>query len=487
MKREHWMPSKYQHLCSDHFTPSCFEWRWGVRYLKADAVPTVFTFLDSELQNIKDGTKTKPDTQNTKLINEKDISHVLIGPQPETVHTTSETSPPGSVALTIDPGLPSAPVYIQAKPPWLSDSDATRISSSIAGSVNLVPVMQIVEPLQDSSLFLATEPDSVAAAETARITDEPISDAAAEKQACFPVMLFHSTVVPGVAEAQDTIPAAVSFPCERNNIVERTGCTASLIPANLPVLTAVFKQGDVSEPGALVIENVSIEPFVDTDPAAVVSVPASPTQMVAYFETVPTATMVSSYHTASLTPSTMPPETVLSSALTVPIVSTLPIVSSHAAATTTTIPPEPLVVAAEESEMDSDKTLQDSLEEQPEDHRYNRNNMTTEQLLSVVMSLQKKVKVLQQRHRRHCSKLETMEGIVEQLRKENLVSEEKLKLLEMACLQSSTVVPDCGSTVAIICQEDAGALVCTVPKHLGESSETILHLEEESYSHLEMH
>ncbi|KAM9168620.1 LOW QUALITY PROTEIN: THAP domain-containing protein 8 [Mergus octosetaceus] len=42
MRQEHWVPTRHQHLCSDHFEPSCFEYRWGVRYLRPDAVPTIF-------------------------------------------------------------------------------------------------------------------------------------------------------------------------------------------------------------------------------------------------------------------------------------------------------------------------------------------------------------------------------------------------------------------------------------------------------------
>ncbi|ETE59859.1 THAP domain-containing protein 5, partial [Ophiophagus hannah] len=49
MNQEKWAPTKHQHLCSDHFAPSCFEYRWGVRYLKPDAVPTIFQTSDSPL------------------------------------------------------------------------------------------------------------------------------------------------------------------------------------------------------------------------------------------------------------------------------------------------------------------------------------------------------------------------------------------------------------------------------------------------------
>ncbi|MBN3314828.1 THAP5 protein, partial [Atractosteus spatula] len=42
MKRENWTPSRHQYLCSDHFTEDSFDMRWGIRYLKHSAVPTVF-------------------------------------------------------------------------------------------------------------------------------------------------------------------------------------------------------------------------------------------------------------------------------------------------------------------------------------------------------------------------------------------------------------------------------------------------------------
>lgn len=29
MGRRHWVPSCHQHLCSEHFAPSCFKWRWA--------------------------------------------------------------------------------------------------------------------------------------------------------------------------------------------------------------------------------------------------------------------------------------------------------------------------------------------------------------------------------------------------------------------------------------------------------------------------
>lgn len=44
MKRGSWTPSKHHFLCSDHFTLDSLDVRWGIRYLKQNAVPTIFSF-----------------------------------------------------------------------------------------------------------------------------------------------------------------------------------------------------------------------------------------------------------------------------------------------------------------------------------------------------------------------------------------------------------------------------------------------------------
>lgn len=58
MKREQWTPSRHQYLCSEHFTADCFDIRWGIRYLKNTAIPTIFPSSEDvcilqHLENIK--------------------------------------------------------------------------------------------------------------------------------------------------------------------------------------------------------------------------------------------------------------------------------------------------------------------------------------------------------------------------------------------------------------------------------------------------
>nr|XP_002712086.1 THAP domain-containing protein 5 isoform X1 [Oryctolagus cuniculus] len=69
MKRDSWVPSKYQFLCSDHFTPDSLDIRWGIRYLKQTAVPTIFSLPEDN--EGKDPFKKK--SQKKKLENEKEV------------------------------------------------------------------------------------------------------------------------------------------------------------------------------------------------------------------------------------------------------------------------------------------------------------------------------------------------------------------------------------------------------------------------------
>ncbi|XP_006201965.1 THAP domain-containing protein 5 isoform X1 [Vicugna pacos] len=69
MKRDSWVPSKYQFLCSDHFTPDSLDIRWGIRYLKQTAIPTIFSLPEDNQE--KDPSPKK--SQKKKLENEKEV------------------------------------------------------------------------------------------------------------------------------------------------------------------------------------------------------------------------------------------------------------------------------------------------------------------------------------------------------------------------------------------------------------------------------
>ncbi|NXU99835.1 THAP5 protein, partial [Cettia cetti] len=74
MKRDSWTPSKHQLLCSDHFTPDSLDVRWGIRYLKNTAVPTIFSSPDDEDKNSSQNSPQqvrKEDQEETNVVSEK--------------------------------------------------------------------------------------------------------------------------------------------------------------------------------------------------------------------------------------------------------------------------------------------------------------------------------------------------------------------------------------------------------------------------------
>ncbi|XP_070620487.1 THAP domain-containing protein 8 isoform X2 [Erythrolamprus reginae] len=445
MNQEQWIPTKHQHLCSDHFAPSCFEYRWGVRYLKPDAVPTIFQTSDSPLKR-EGPAKAASDAPAKKVILESGGEEAPI-PVAQTP-ACQEPTAMETLTIAIDPSVTATPVYVETQP--LAPSlDFQTLSGPLVGAVNLLPLVQIVEPLKAVTLAVAPPTPAAVGQVLQEAPEQQVVDLVASLSPPTLGALPASSV--GLAGQLCT---ELALPCE----VVAAGDQTSI--------RAVMAEPDQ---GALVIENVSIEPFLEGGPSVALPVLQEPTvaatEMVAYFESIPNAPIA-----AAASSGLTPPETVLSSALSLPIVSTLPIVSNQA-------PPE-APLSAEEAKLEEGSSSADSSEEPLEEHGYHRSQGTTAELVEVVMGLQKKVKVLQQRHRRHCAKLEAMESMVEQLWKENLVSEGKLKVLEMACLPSSSFVPESGGTVAIICQDRDQALVYAVPQLPSEGNQTILQLEE---------
>uniref|UniRef100_W5NC99 Serine/threonine-protein phosphatase n=1 Tax=Lepisosteus oculatus TaxID=7918 RepID=W5NC99_LEPOC len=320
MRREEWTPSRYQHLCSEHFTPSCFHLRWGIRYLASDAVPTQL------------------------------------------------------YAIAVDP---SRPLLLDAG--------------------QLGQVVQTVLPV-------------------------PLLEGQGDAGGSFPVTLFQRA---GEGPGER---AEVAAPSEGEEEDPR-----SAIPGESRDASAGDALGQAGTPPSscpgLVVENVAFETLVDASP---VLEDEPGLQIIAYFETIPNATVVP----APSQPSPpAPPDTVLSSALCPPIVSTVPIVSKHTPSPgSLVLTLEKLESAAREEEgAEEGPRAGDSVDSQGkqlEEHRYHRNGLSKEQLEAIVVELQKKVKVLQQRHRRHLEKLMGLESTVAQLTHSNLLSEERLQLLE---------------------------------------------------------
>ncbi|XP_042301056.1 THAP domain-containing protein 5 [Sceloporus undulatus] len=82
MKRDSWTPSKHQVLCSDHFTPDSLDVRWGIRYLKTTAVPTIFSSSDNQEKGLFKKKMEDIQDANTSLTN---VSCKLCSPKRNTI------------------------------------------------------------------------------------------------------------------------------------------------------------------------------------------------------------------------------------------------------------------------------------------------------------------------------------------------------------------------------------------------------------------
>ncbi|XP_036005879.1 THAP domain-containing protein 5 isoform X2 [Fundulus heteroclitus] len=372
MGRENWSPSRHQYVCHEHFAPSCFKVRWGIRYLDSDAVPTVF--LEPEKRKADDPGDRKP----KRLRGDTAPDPLEMQGEPQTLRLFE---------FSVDPTLQRDGGSLQTG----VDSQAS-VEAAMAGGNGPPAVYQSV--------------------------GDVVSGGGAEV-----VLMSESSAEGGRVELVNGIAAA---------ILSRGGALVlnELVPPAAP-------------PG---LQDLSTQEFLQLHEGQ---------QVVAYFETIPSV-----FPSGASTQFTFPPDTVLSSALSAePISSTVPIVSKHA--------PPSLALSlerldgeeAEEGEgvSDPDGTEQD--DQQLGEHSYHKNSLSKEQLEAVVAELQKKVKVLQQRHRRHLEKLLGLENTVSQLRQSNTLNEERLQLLERAYLQSSA--SDAGETVAIIYEEDDAAYFYT--------------------------
>ncbi|XP_076591532.1 THAP domain-containing protein 5-like [Chaetodon auriga] len=400
MGRENWTPSRHQYICHEHFAPSCFKMRWGIRYLESHAVPTVFQ--EAEKRKAADHSDRKP-----KRLRANSNESLTV-------------SDDGSLAV-----------------------DAVEVESTLH-TVHLYGIA--VDPSQQGESSLV-EASGVGESGCPLQTDlNPLASLDGFKTGTnFPLTLFQT--VNHLRNGADNTEVVVMSECAAGEGQEElvNGITA-----------AILTQGH----GLVMNDSLCVEDVTCTTEEVSDVHKSHETQVIAYFETIPSV-----FPSETSTPLTISPDTVLSSALSSkPITSTLPIVSKHVAP-----PPTSLVLTVErldtdEGEGDDGQSEEDSTERQDqqlEEHCYHKNSLSKEQLEAIVAELQKKVKVLQQRHRRHLEKLLGLENTVSQLRQSNLLNEERLQLLERAYIQTSAAVSDAGETVAIIYEEDDAAYLYT--------------------------
>ncbi|XP_053329193.1 uncharacterized protein LOC128503181 [Spea bombifrons] len=409
MNTENFIPTKNQYLCSKHFKPSCFQYRWGVRFLKPDAVPTIFPVTGGVMtKKCPAATRVLHFAQNVK----NDVGAAstpgleFIGTRPQ---TQAQTEP---MAIAINPVFPTGQIFIGAD----SLVKDVAMASTVTGAVNLVPLVHFVESFDGLSLTLTPSqaPGLSSIALPFEVTGEngiPLSQ---------PISFITEEQIASTTLQHDLYAGKVISPCQTE------------VPTIL----------NISNDGTLVIEDVSAGAFSQSGLQVEAPAEMSPEELANYLETMQTATAVPVLPTGPLPP-LMPSETVLSNSITGPISSTVPIVSKHATLLSGTPAPQ-----EEEEEVLVDGGLTEAL--------------STPELLSIAVELQKKVKTLQQRHRRNSSKLEVLEGVVEQLKKENVISDEKLNFLEVASVQSGSELPETHA-FTIVCRDDERNVMYALP------------------------
>ncbi|XP_018606051.1 THAP domain-containing protein 5-like [Scleropages formosus] len=421
MGRDGWSPSRHQYLCHEHFTPSCFTMRWGIRYLASDAVPTIFNLTENP-EKRKSSCDTERKLKRIRGSNKKSLASAIAS---ESQCQDVGASPLQLYAIAVDTTLPRQPLVLESSITEHSDSVHAAVPLPVVdghdGTRNNFPV-SLLQAVEDFSTAARGERAEVVMVTKGLITEK---EEQTEEEDVEELMTAHVlTDAPGV-------------------LLNDNVCQA------------------VADPSSLVVENMALE-VVEPPPTQ----DTSGIQIIAYFETIPNVLPTGTTQLSLL------PDTVLSSALSSkPIVSTLPIVSKHmpSPAGSVVLNLEKLESVKNKEEGDKEEHVEntDQLGKQLEEHRYHKNSLSTEQLEAIVVELQKKVKMLQQRHRRHLDKLLWLESTVNQLRHSNLLNEERLRLLERAYIQTNTAVSDASETVAIICEDENTAYLYTLPKHDG--------------------
>ncbi|KAM4642735.1 uncharacterized protein O3C94_017035 [Discoglossus pictus] len=393
MKKETFVPSKNHHLCSRHFKPSCFGYQCGEQLLKQNAVPTIFHHAGN-VSIRKDLSKPKQSPTTPTIIQEGLNISPLPDYKPVEDQSTSGVMDGETFAIALDPSISTGQVFIDGASGLVKGLGPLTLPNSIIG----LPLVHFVQSFDDLSL---------AASQTQGLSSIVLPVGMIEQQtSAGPLALI---------SAEHNTPPSLQRALGYNGVV------SEMVPTLLDL------SQNPGSGGTLVIENIALDPFFETDIPTMEPVQMSQEELKTYIETMQTATAVSSLQNSPLPPLMVTTETVLSPAITSPITSTIPIVSKHAQA------------LEDESGLQGQSKLPDDL--------------STSQLVSVVVDLQKKVKTLQQRHRRHCYKLETMEGVVEELRKENLIPDEMLNL-QVTGLQPGSEIPENANMVTIVCQEE---------------------------------
>ncbi|KAJ8416366.1 hypothetical protein AAFF_G00356540 [Aldrovandia affinis] len=169
MKREEWTPSRHQYLCSDHFTEDSFDLRWGIRYLKHTAVPTIFPFIyEGEKKRKTSGScgfpraRVKPDVCLIRPCTK-------IGDEVNKLHSKKNVKPVARTSgLGVKPIRPSSPPKKRA---LILKRETCGQNGDVSAEKVLEPVTKVCEPQFPTVLLIRDlDPETALSREAAHAT-----------------------------------------------------------------------------------------------------------------------------------------------------------------------------------------------------------------------------------------------------------------------------------------------------------------------------
>ncbi|NWR12056.1 THAP5 protein, partial [Paradoxornis webbianus] len=348
MKRDSWSPSKHQLLCSDHFTPDSLDVRWGIRYLKNTAVPTIFSSPDDEEKSSSQNSPQqvqKGDQEEANVVSEK-VSVSLEPCTPKKNPVTAQNVE--EEAEVVCPTAWSKPLQIQN---LLPDEGGVQAPSSVTldssckqyvHQPNPVLMIAAVQSVEATSVHTSIEDSGGCTATVLQFTDPDC---------------LNSSLKPSNALGSVTDYAV-------ENSVPHMVCSGEVQTGEDAVLLSTVTQ--------------TIEQFSGSEESVItVTVPAeSPEE----------------------------PERVNSSFL----------------------PVKEEFLDKEETkviEYDGNKILQT-------EHSYCRQDIDRDHLWQKISKLHSKITFLEMQEVKTLGRLRSLEALIRQLKQENLLSEEKLKMVE---------------------------------------------------------
>ncbi|NXG30450.1 THAP5 protein, partial [Dromaius novaehollandiae] len=358
MKRDAWTPSKHQLLCSDHFTPDSLDVRWGIRYLKHTAVPTIFSSPGDEE---KDSSQHNP--QEVKREDQEEASGNVESDQ---------------VPLSLEPCTPKKNLVIAEN----TDEKAEAVCSTVLSK----PLQMGKLQLQNREYFQA---DSVILNNSSKWhihQPTPILMAAA-------VQNMESTSV-------------------HNSVENSVGCTATVLQLTDPdYLNSTLKLKNAlgsitdypTENPSSHIAGCSVEVQPASENAILVS---TITQTIEQFNGSEESVI------AIIVPAESPKKPEIANSSFLPIKQ------------------EFLDMEETETEKSAYMNAYSEIEVLQTEHSYCKQDIDRDHLWQKISKLHSKITLLEMQEIKTLGRLRSLEALIGQLKQENLLSEEKLKIVE---------------------------------------------------------